>query len=116
MSNAAEDNLPRPVGYHLMVAVPQVEETFNEGVIVKADTTKRNESILTMVGRVIDMGPDAYKDTKRYPSGPWCQIGDYVMFRTHSGTRFIVGQQEFRMLNDDSIEAVVPDPRAIQRA
>jgi co-chaperonin GroES (HSP10) len=62
------------------------------------------------------MGADAYKDASRYPDGPWCQPGDYVMFRMNSGTRFKMGDVEYRLMNDDSIEAVVADPRGIQRA
>jgi co-chaperonin GroES (HSP10) len=69
-----------------------------------------------MVGAVIDMGDQAYIDETRFPTGPWCKVGDYVVFRANSGTRFRVGQQEYRMMNDDSIEAIVDDPGAISRA
>ena len=62
------------------------------------------------------MGEQAYQDKDRFPFGPWCKQGDYVMFRAHTGTRFRVGKQEYRLMNDDSIEAVVADPRAISRA
>ena len=68
------------------------------------------------LGAVIDMGDQAYTDEARFPTGPWCKVGDYVMFRTNTGTRFRVGQQEYRMMNDDSIEAIVDDPGAISRA
>jgi co-chaperonin GroES (HSP10) len=62
------------------------------------------------------MGSEAYGDKERFPSGPWCKQGDYVMFRANTGTRFTVGGQEYRLMNDDSIEAVVTDPRGVQRA
>lgn len=106
--------LPKPVGYKIMIALPQIDETFAGG-IVKADKTIREEQILSVVGLVLDMGDQAYSDPDRFPKGPWCKQGDYVLFRANSGTRFKVNGQELRMLNDDSIEAVVADPRGITR-
>ena len=110
-----ELQLPKPVGYRLLIALPQVEETFDNGII-KADKTIYEEKILTVVGLVLDMGEEAYKDQTRYPSGPWCKVGDYVLFRANTGTRFKVGGVEYRIMNDDSIEAVVADPRGVSRA
>lgn len=110
-----EAQLPRPVGYRLLIALPKVEDTYESG-IVKADRTRHEEQILSMMGAVIDMGEQAYSDPERFPTGPWCKIGDFVMFRPNSGTRFKVNEQEYRLLNDDSIEAVVPDPRGVTRA
>jgi co-chaperonin GroES (HSP10) len=69
-----------------------------------------------MIGVVLDVGDQAYADTERFPTGPWCKQGDYVMFRANSGTRFKVGRQEYRLINDDSVEAVVDDPSKITRA
>jgi len=110
-----EAQLPKPVGYRLLIALPKVEEAYESG-IVKADRTRLEEQILSMMGAVIDMGAQAYSDKDRFPTGPWCSIGDFVMFRPNSGTRFRVNGQEYRLLNDDSIEAVVPDPRGVTRA
>lgn len=110
-----EAQLPRPVGYRLLIALPKVEDTYESG-IVKADRTRLEEQILSMMGAVIDMGEQAYSDQERFPTGPWCKIGDFVMFRPNSGTRFKVNGHEYRLLNDDSIEAVVPDPRGVTRA
>jgi len=109
-----EAQLPKPVGYHLLIALPMVEETYDSG-LVKADQTKQAEQIMSMMGAVLDMGDQAYADKERFPTGPWCKIGDFVMFRPNSGTRFKVNSQEYRLLNDDSIEAVVPDPRGVTR-
>tara|TARA_R110000824_G_scaffold46957_2_gene134375 strand:- start:7765 stop:8175 length:411 start_codon:yes stop_codon:yes gene_type:complete len=111
-----ENQIPKPVGYRVLVALPGIDENFGEGSIAKATQTMREEYILSMVGAVIDMGDQAYTDEARFPTGPWCKVGDYVMFRTNTGTRFRVGQQEYRMMNDDSIEAIVDDPGAISRA
>jgi co-chaperonin GroES (HSP10) len=107
--------LPKPVGYRILIVLPQVDETYDSG-LVKADQTKHAEQILSMMGAVIDMGEQAYADKERFPNGPWCKVGDFVMFRPNSGTRFKVNNHEYRLLNDDSIEAVVPDPRGVTRA
>ena len=110
-----EAQLPKPVGYRLLIALPNVDETFDSG-IAKADVTKMQERVLSMMGAVVDMGDQAYADKERFPTGPWCKVGDFVMFRPNSGTRFRANGQEYRLLNDDSIEAVVADPRGVTRA
>jgi len=108
-----ESLIPHPVGYHILIAMPKQEETFGDSGIVKAQKTIIHDTILSMVGLVLDLGEQAYSDPDRFPTGPWCKAGDYVMFRANSGTRFKVAGQEYRILNDDSIEAVVIDPNAI---
>ena len=109
-----DKHVPKPVGYRVLVCLPSIEDTF-EGGIAKAASTMREEYILSMVGVVIDMGNQAYKDTERFPDGPWCKEGDYVMFRANTGTRFKVGNEEYRLMNDDSIEAVIEDSSKITR-
>jgi len=111
-----EAQLPKPVGYRVLVALPNVDETYGESGLVKSTQTVRDEYVLSTVGAVIEMGGQAYSDKERFPNGPWCEVGDYVMFRANTGTRFKVGRQEYRLMNDDSIEAVVADPRAVTRA
>jgi len=111
-----EAQIPKPVGYHILIAMPSIDDTFGGSGIVKAEQTLREEHILSMVGVVLDMGEQAYSDADRFPTGPWCKQGDYVMFRSNSGTRFKVGKQEYRLINDDTVEAVVQDPSKITRA
>ena len=111
-----EAQLPKPVGYRILIAMPQVEETFDGTNLLKTDTTKSHETIMSIIGLVLDMGDQAYSDEDRVPTGPWCKQGDYVMFRANSGTRFKVEGVEYRLMNDDSIEAVVSDPRGVTRA
>ena len=111
-----ENQLPTPVGYRVLVALPQVEETFGDSGLVKSATTINQEHVMSIIGLVLDMGSEAYSDADRFPSGPWCKQGDYVMFRANTGTRFKVNGVEYRLMNDDSIEAVVADPRGITRA
>jgi co-chaperonin GroES (HSP10) len=107
--------LPEPVGYHILVALPEAEEKYDSGLI-KADETRRFEEVLATVFFVVKVGPDAYKDTAKFPTGPWCKEGDFVLARPNSGTRLKIHGREFRLLNDDTIEAVVDDPRGISRA
>jgi co-chaperonin GroES (HSP10) len=110
-----EQQLPKPVGYRLLIALPTIEKEFDSG-IAKAERTLNEERIMTTVGVVLDMGAEAYSDTSRFPHGAWCKIGDYVVIRPHTGTRLHVNGQELRLINDDSIEAVVADPRGVTRA
>lgn len=106
--------LPQPATYHLLCALPEVEEQYESG-LVKAGQTMHFEEVLSPVLFVMAMGPDAYKDEKRFPSGPSCKIGDFVLVRPNTGTRIKIHGREFRIINDDSVEAVVEDPRGISR-
>jgi co-chaperonin GroES (HSP10) len=76
----------------------------------------RNEEILSTVFVVVKLGPDCYKDEKRFPTGPWCKEGDFILARPNSGTRLKIHGREFRIINYDSVEAIVEDPRGISRA
>lgn len=107
--------LPDPSTYHLLCVVPEVDEAYDSGLI-KAGQTRHFEEVLTPVLFVVKMGPDAYKDEKRFPSGPSCKVGDFVLVRPNTGSRVKIHGREFRIINDDSVEAVVQDPRAITRA
>jgi len=111
-----EAQLPKPVGYRLLVALPDIEDYYKGSSLLKTDTEKHREYIMSIMGIVIDMGDGAYSDKERFPEGPWCKPGDYVMFRMNTGTRFKVNGKEFRLMNDDSIEAVIPDPSGIMTA
>jgi co-chaperonin GroES (HSP10) len=106
--------LPRPSGYRILCAIPEVEKEFESGII-KADTTIHYEEVLTTVLFVVKMGPDCFQDKERFPTGPWCKEGDFILVRPNSGTRLIIHGKEFRIINDDSVEAVVDDPRGIKR-
>ncbi len=110
-----EEMLPLPAGYRVLIALPQVKETFDTTDLLKSSQTRYEEHIMSIIGMVVDMGSQAYADKDRFPTGAWCKQGDYVMFRANSGTRFRIGGTEYRLMNDDSIEAIVPDPTAILR-
>ena len=111
-----EAQLPRPVGYRVLIAMPEIEETFADTKVLKTTTIIHQEHIMSIIGLVLDMGDQAYSDVERFGDKPWCAVGDYVMFRANTGTRFKVGGIEYRLMNDDSIEAVVNDPRGVSRA
>jgi len=107
--------VPDPSTYHLLCVLPEIDEEYESGLI-KAGQTMHFEEVLSPVLFVVKMGPDAYKDEKRFPSGPSCRVGDFVLVRPNTGTRIKIHGKEFRIINDDSVEAVVQDPRGITRA
>ena len=106
--------LPQPQGYHILCAVPDIEEKFDSGLL-KASETQKTEEILATVLFVVELGPDCYGDTNKFPTGPWCKKGDFILVRPHTGTRLHIHGKAFRIINDDSVEAVVEDPRGYTR-
>ena len=106
--------LPEPFGYRILCAIPEVDDTYDSGIL-KADTTMHYEEVLSTVFFVVKMGPDCYKDESRFPTGPWCKVGDFILARPNSGTRLKIHGREFRIINDDSVEGIVEDPRGITR-
>lgn len=121
LNKSAEEKarqLPDPSTYHILTVVPEAMEEFadSEAGLIKDSKTMYHEEILTPVLFVVKMGPDCYKDEKRFPNGPSCKVGDFVVVRPNSGTRLKIHGREFRLINDDSVEAVVQDPRGITRA
>jgi co-chaperonin GroES (HSP10) len=106
--------LPKPSGYRILCAIPEQEKEFESG-IAKADETIRVEETLTTVLFVVALGPDCYADKARFPSGAWCKKGDFVLVKPYAGSRLVIHGREFRMINDDSVEGVVDDPRGIKR-
>lgn len=107
--------LPEPTGYRLLIALPEIAEK-TEGGVFMPDGLKKDEGTASIIGFVLKSGPDAYSDKTRFPNGSWCKEGDFVIFRSYSGTRFKVHGKEFRLINDDTVEAVVDDPRGYTRA
>lgn len=107
--------LPEPKGYRVLIAIPEITEKTAGGVFIPEER-RSGEETASMIGFVIKLGAEAYTDPARFPSGPWCKEGDFVIFRSYSGTRFKVKGKEFRLINDDTVEAVVEDPRGYSRA
>lgn len=109
--------LPKPSGYRILCAIPEAEKQFEESEmgLIKADETMRNEETLTTVLFVVELGPDCYKDTTKFPTGPWCKQGDFILVRPYAGSRLVIHGREFRIINDDTVEGIVDDPRGIKR-
>lgn len=113
---AKATQLPDPRGWKILCAVPEVEDRFSGTDLLKPESLARVEEHSTTVLFVLKVGAEAYKDPAKFPSGAWCKEGDFVLVRAYSGTRFKIHGREFRILNDDQIEAVVEDPRGYTRA
>ena len=107
--------LPEPKGYRILCAIPEAAETYESG-LVKAGSVRSIEEHSTVVLFVVKVGDLAYKDEVRFPTGPWCKEGDFVLTRAYAGTRFKIHGREFRIINDDTVEGVVEDPRGYTRA
>lgn len=110
----AARQLPDPVGYRILIAMPEVKKK-TDGGILRTDEYVGKEQQAAIIGFVMKVGPDCYADKTRFPNGPWCKEGDWVMFRAYSGTKIRIHGQDFRMINDDSVEAVVEDPTGFER-
>ena len=111
---AKASQLPKPSGYHILCAIPEQEKEFDSGII-KADSTIHYEELLTTVLFVVSLGQDCYTDATRFPSGAWCKVGDFILVRPNAGSRLVIHGKEFRMINDDSVEGTVLDPRGVKR-
>jgi co-chaperonin GroES (HSP10) len=115
LSEEVTRKLPEPKGYKLLIAIPKLDEKTDGGIIIP-DKLKGMEEVASIIGLVIGMGTTAYNDKDKFPDGAYCKEGDFVIFRSYSGTRFKIKGEEFRLINDDTVEAVVDDPRGYTRA
>jgi len=107
--------IPEPKGYHILCMVPKIDDSYESGIL-KADSTMHVESQTTLVLYVAKLGNMAYADKEKFPTGPWCKVGDFIITRAYAGTRVLIHGTEWRIINDDTVEAVVQDPRGIRRA
>jgi len=107
-----KDLLPKPTGYRVLI-LPRGRTPVTEGGIHLAKETVERDSLASVVGYVVAVGPDAYKDTNKFPEGPWCKEGDWILFGRYAGARFKIEGGEMRLLNDDEILALLPDPEAV---
>jgi co-chaperonin GroES (HSP10) len=107
--------LPKPVGFKILCKFPEIEETFGTSGLIKPDTVRNVEELTSVVLKVIDIGPDAYKDEARFPSGPFCKVGDYIVARGFAGTQFKVDGERYALIYDDAVEAVTTYPEGVTR-
>ena len=113
-NEAKAKQIPDPVTYHILCMLPEAKEEYDGGIL-KSSQARHHEELLSPVLFVAKLGPDAFKDEKRFPSGPSCAVGDFILVRPNTGTRMKIHDTEWRLINDDSVEAIVQDPRGIQR-
>lgn len=111
---ARSEQLPTPSGYKLLIALPRVNEKTERGLFLPEER-REAETVAAFLGLVLAMGPDAYKDENKFPTGPYCKVGDFVLFRPYSGSRFRLNGEELRLINDDTVDAVVDDPTGYSR-
>ena len=106
------DILPQPTGYRVLI-LPRGRSAVTDGGIQLVSETIERDTVSSVVGYVISLGPDAYKDTVKFPEGAWCEKGEWVLFGRYAGARFKIDGGELRLLNDDEILARIPDPEAV---
>ena len=114
VNESVANKIPVPAGYKLLIKPLEAKEKTDAGIYMP-DALKNAEQTASVIGFVVKAGPDAYQDESKFPNGPYCEEGDFVIFRSYSGTRFKIDKQEFRLINDDTVEAVVDDPRGYAR-
>ena len=106
------ERLPDPTGWRILV-LPYRGQSKTKGGVYLTDKHMEERGYTTVTGLVLKVGPDANKDEKRFPDGPWCKVNDWIMFGRYAGSRFGIEGGEVRILNDDEIIAVVKDPEDI---
>lgn len=106
--------LPVPTGYRILVAPKEVEEKTKGGIVIPGERVDK-ENDASIVFCVLKLGSDAYADKAKFPDGAWCKEGDWIILSSYAGTRFGVHGMEFRIINDDTVLAVIDDPRAVTR-
>ena len=104
--------LPVPTGRRILV-LPFKGKKKTKGGILYSDEQVERQQLATVCGNVLGMGPDCYKDNEKFPRGPWCKKGDWVIFARYAGSRFKIEGGEVRLLNDDEIIATIKDPEDI---
>lgn len=103
-----------PSGYQVLIK-PAVAAEKTPGGVIMPDQAREKDSISAVVAEVIGIGQDAYRDELKFPTGPWVEVGDWVIIGKHVGSRYKYKGEEYRLLDDDKILAVVDDPEQVSR-
>ena len=104
--------LPKPTGWRMLVLPFRMDEKTKGGILLGGETIDRQQ-VASQCGNVLAMGDACYRDKERYPSGPWCKVGDWVIFARYAGSRIQIEGGEIRLLNEDEILATVKNPEDI---
>ena len=107
-----KDKLPQPTGWRLLVLPFRMNEKSKGGVLFANETVDKQQ-VASQCGNVLAMGSECYRDKERYPTGPWCKVGDWVVFARYAGSRIQIEGGEVRLLNEDEILATVKNPEDI---
>ena len=107
-----KEKLPQPTGWRLIVLPFKMDEKTKGGIIMNESTLEKQQ-VASQCGNVLAMGPQCYKDKERYPEGPWCKVGDWVIFARYAGSRIQIEGGEIRLLNEDEILATIKNPEDI---
>jgi co-chaperonin GroES (HSP10) len=103
-----------PTGYRILVKIPRLDAKMPSG-LYRPDSSRSLEETASLLGEVLAVGGTAYQDAEKFPDGPWCHVGDMIMMRAYSGTRFKIDDEEYRLINDDTVEALVFQPERVER-
>ena len=112
MEKSAIERLPQPTGYRVLI-IPYYPSEKTKGGVYVPDQVRDREAFSTVAAYVVKLGPDAYKDDQKFPNGPWCEEGEWVLIGRYAGNRFKVEGLEVRVINDDNIIATILDPKDI---
>ena len=104
--------LPQPTGWRILILPFKMKEKTKGGILMGQDTLERQQ-VASQCGNVLAGGPHAYQDKDRFPKGPWCKVGDWVMFARYAGSRIKIEGGEVRLLNDDEVLATIKNPEDI---
>ena len=109
---AVTDQLPEPSGWRLLVLPFTPKEKTKGGILIAQETLDKYR-IAVNCGYVIKMGPLAYKDTEKFPTGAWCKEKDWVIFARYAGSRLPIEGGEVRLLNDDEVLGTIKNPESV---
>mgnify|MGYP003679762728 FL=1 len=104
--------LPQPTGWRILILPFKMGEKTKGGILMGQDTLEKQQ-VASQCGNILAMGPDCYRDKDRYKQGPWCKVGDWVMFARYAGSRIKIEGGEVRLLNDDEVLATIKNPEDI---
>jgi len=106
------DRIPTPTGWRIVI-LPYRGAEKTKGGIVLSDQTRQREQAATVCGYVLSVGPLAYADENKFPTGPWCKKGDWIVFGRYAGARLPIDEGEIRIINDDEVLALIQNPEDI---
>ena len=106
------EKVPTPTGYRITLFPLRLDSKTKSGIHL-TDETVQESQLTTNICKVLKVGPDAYKDKEKFPTGPWCKVDDWVLITRYAGSRIRIDGGELRIINDDEILAVIDDPRDI---